>query len=75
MDMNLNIDVKIKLETPEGEAGPERTLVVTLNPFTVAKSKELAVKVLETAKDGTEKNLGKAKLAFGNLLSMGKGKG
>jgi hypothetical protein len=70
--MDMNIDLKFKLETPEGDDGPERTMIVTLNPFTVAVTKELGVQVTEAGKDGAVKLLGKTKLALGSLLKIAK---
>jgi len=65
--MDLNVDLKVPLATPDGVS---RTLVVTLNPFTVAKTKEFNVKVIEEGKDGAFKSLGGTKLALGSILGM-----
>ncbi len=67
--MDLSIDIKVPLETPDKA---ERRLVITVNPFTVAATKELAVRAEEVAGDGTVKVLGKADLKLGSLLNLAK---
>lgn len=68
----MNIDLKMNLVTPDGAT---RILVVTINPFTVAITKEVAVRVEEAGDGGSIKMLGKTDLKLGNLLKLAKSVG
>lgn len=67
--MDLSIDIKVPLETPDKA---ERRLVIVVNPFTVAMTKELGVRVEEIGAGGDVKPLGKADLKLGSFLDLAK---